>query len=64
MNTLKVVGIILLILAAVYFFFAPAYRITNGTEEVLWANILPGIALAVVGIVLLAAGFRGKKEST
>lgn len=57
------IGIILLVLAAVYFYLAPAFRISDGTEVVLWANIIPGIVLAVLGIVLLVIGLRSSSES-
>ena len=55
------IGIILLVLAAVYFYLAPAFRISDGAEEVLWVNIVPGIVLVVLGIVLLVMGLRDKK---
>ncbi len=57
------IGIILLVLAAVYFYLAPAFRISDGTEVVLWANIIPGIVLAVLGIVVLVIGLRSSSES-
>jgi hypothetical protein len=63
MNGRVVVGVVLLLVAVVYFVFAPALMISDGTEVVLWANILPGIVLAVLGIALLATGLRGKKET-
>lgn len=63
MNGRVVVGVALLLVAVVYFIIAPAFRISDGTEVVLWANIVPGIVLAVLGIALLAAGLRGKKET-
>ena len=56
-----VVGVVLLLVAVVYFYFAPAFRISDGTEEVLWVNIVPGIVLAVLGIALLVMGLRGRK---
>jgi hypothetical protein len=37
--------------------------ISDGTETILWVNIVPGIVLALLGIVLLATGLKGKKES-
>jgi putative Mn2+ efflux pump MntP len=58
------IGIVLLVLAVVYFYLAPAFRISDGTEVVLWANIIPGIVLALLGIVLVVMGLRGKKEDT
>jgi small neutral amino acid transporter SnatA (MarC family) len=61
MNRIIVVGGVLLIAAIVYFLLAPAFRISDGTEVVLWANIIPGIVLAVLGIALLATGLRRKK---
>jgi len=63
MNRKVVVGVVLLLVAAVYFYFAPALMISNGTQVVLWVNILPGIVLALLGIVFLTTGLRSKKES-
>ena len=57
------IGIILLVLAAVYFYFAPAFMISDGTMTILWLSILPGIVLALLGIVLVATGLRSKKGS-
>ncbi len=51
----------MLLAALVYFYFAPAFVISDRTETVLWVNILPGIILAVLGIALLATGLRSKK---
>ncbi len=56
-----VVGIVLLLVAVVYFYFAPAFRISDGTQEILWINIIPGIVLAVLAIALLAMELRSKK---
>ncbi len=53
----------MLIVALVYFLITPAFTISDGTMVVLWANIIPGIILAVLGIALLSTGLRGKKES-
>jgi hypothetical protein len=62
MNTGRVVaGVGLLLVSVVYFYFAPAFMVSDGTEVVLWVNIVPGIVLAVLGITLLAMGLRGKK---
>jgi hypothetical protein len=58
------IGIVLLVLAVVYSYLAPAFRISDGTKVVLWANIMPGIVLALLGIVLVVMGLRGKKEDT
>lgn len=63
MNGRVVIGVVLLLVAVVYFIIAPAFMISDGTEVILWANIVPGIVLAVLGIILLATGMRGKKES-
>ncbi len=63
MNRRVVVGVVLLLVAAVYFYFAPAFVVSDGTEVVLWANIVPGIVLAVLGIASLATGLRDKKGS-
>jgi len=63
MNGRVVVGVVLLLVAVVYFIIAPAFRISDGTEVVLWTNIVPGIVLAILGIALLATGLRGKKET-
>ena len=64
MNIRMVVGIILLIIAAVYFYIVPFRSVSStGTEIIYWANIVPGIILAVSGIILLAAGLRSKKQS-
>jgi len=63
MNRRVVVGVVLLLVAVVYFYFAPAFMISDGTETILWVNIVPGIVLALLGIVLLATGLKGKKES-
>jgi len=63
MNRRIVVGVVLLIVAAVYFLIAPAFMVSDGTGVVLWVNIILGIVLAVLGIALLATGLRGKKES-
>jgi len=63
MNRIIVFGVVLLIVALVYFLITPAFTISDGTMVVLWANIIPGIILAVLGIALLSTGLRGKKES-
>lgn len=63
MNGRVVFGVVLLLVALVYFYFAPAFMVTDGMQVVLWANIVPGIVLAVLGIALLATGMRGKKAS-
>ena len=63
MNRKVVVGDVLLLVAVVYFYFAPASMISDGTEVILWGNILVGIVLALLGIVLLATGLRRKKKS-
>lgn len=63
MNRRVVVGVVLMVVAVVYFVFAPALMISDGTKVILWANILPGIVLAVLGIALLATGLRRKKET-
>jgi len=56
-----VVGIILLIIAAVYFIIVPFRSVSStGTEIIYWANIVPGIILAILGIILLATGRRSK----
>lgn len=64
MNARVIVGVVLLLVALVYFVFASAFRISDGTEVFLWANILPGIVLGVLGIALLATGLRVKKGTT
>jgi len=58
----KVVGVVLLLVAVVYFYFAPAFVISDGTQAILWVNILPGIVLAFLGDVYLATGLRSRKE--
>ena len=59
MNTRVVVGVILLVIAAVIFYLEPATSVTStGTQVIYWENILPGAVLAVLGIVLLATGRR------
>ena len=58
-----VVGVVLLLVAVVYFYFAEAFRISDGVETILWVNIVPGIVLALVGVVLLATGLMRKKGS-
>ena len=58
----KVVGVVLLLVAVVYFYFAPAFVISDGTQAILWVNILPGIVLAFLGVVFLARGLRSRKE--
>lgn len=63
MNGRVVVGVVLLLAAVVYLAIVPAFMISDGTGVVLWANILPGIVLAVLGIVLLATGLTGKKKT-
>jgi uncharacterized membrane protein HdeD (DUF308 family) len=63
MNGRVVVGVVLLVGGLVDFVFAPAFMISNGTEVVLWANILPGIVLVALGIALLATGLRSKKAN-
>ena len=64
MNTRTAVGMILLIIAAVYFYFVPFRSVSStGTEIIYWANIVPGMILAILGIALLAAGLRSKKQS-
>jgi small neutral amino acid transporter SnatA (MarC family) len=63
MNGRVVVGVVLLALGLVIFVFAPALMISNGTEVILWANILPGIVLVALGIALLATGLRSKKAN-
>ena len=64
MNRRVVIGVALVIIATVIFVFAPARSVTStGTEVIYWANIVPGIVFAVLGIALLATGLRGKKES-
>lgn len=63
MNERVVVGVVLLIVGLVYFVFAPVFIISNGTEVVLWVNILPGIVLVALGISLLATRFRSKMET-
>ena len=64
MNTRMVFGIILLIIAAVYFYIVPFRSVSStGTEIIYWANIVPGIILAILGIALLATGLRSKKQS-
>ena len=65
MNRRRVaVGVLLLNVAAVYFYFAPALVISAGMEVFLWVNIVPGIVLAVLGIALLAKGLKRKKEGS
>lgn len=63
MNRIFVVGVVLLIVAVVYFLLAPAFMTSDGRAVVLWGNILPGIVLAVLGIALLVMSLRGKKGS-
>jgi len=64
MNARTVVGMILLILAAVYFYFVPFRSVSStGIEIIYWANGVPGMILAILGIALLAAGLRSKKQS-
>jgi len=64
MNTRMAVGMILLIIAAVYFYFVPFRSVSStGTEIIYWANGVPGMILAILGIALLAAGLRSKKQS-
>lgn len=63
MNGRVVVGVVLLVVGLVIFVFAPALMISDGTEVVLWANILPGIVMVALGIALLATGLRSKKET-
>jgi len=61
MNTRMVVGIILLIIAAVYFYIVPFRSVSStGTEIIYWANIVPGTILAILGIILLVTGRRRK----
>lgn len=55
------VGVVVLLIAAVYFFLAPAFMISSGNETILWGNILLGAVLVVVGVVLLFTGLRHKK---
>ena len=62
MNGRVVVGVVLLVVGLVIFVFAPALMISDGTEVVLWANILPGIVMVALGIALLATGLRSKKK--
>ena len=64
MDRKVVVGVVLLLVAVVYVYFAPAFMISDGTQTILWLNILPGIVLALLGIVLVATGLRSKKGST
>ena len=63
MNGRIIVGVVLLLAAVVYLAIVPAFMISDGREVVLWANILPGIVLAVLGVVLLATGLGGKKKT-
>ena len=63
MNTRVVVGVILLVIAGAIFWLWPALVISDGTETILWGNIVPGIVLALLGIILLATGLKGRKES-
>ena len=63
MNGRVVVGVVLLAVGLVEFVFAPALMISNGTEVILWANILPGIVLVALGIALLATGLTSKKAN-
>ena len=56
-----VVGAVLLLGAVVYFYFAEAFRVSDGTMTILWANIFPGIVLALVGVVVIAWGLMHKK---
>jgi len=58
-----VVGVVLLVVGLVDFVFAPALMISNGTEVILWANILPGIVLVALGIAVLATGLKNKKQT-
>ena len=58
-----VVGVVLLLLTVVYFYFAEAFRVSDGVETILWANIVPGVVLALVGVVVLAWGLMRKKGS-
>jgi hypothetical protein len=63
MNGRAVVGVVVLLVALVYFVFAPAFMISDGTKVFLWANLLPGIVLGVLGITLLATGLRSRKDA-
>ena len=62
MNRKVFAGVVLLLVALVYFYFAPAFTISDGTQTILWLSIVPGIVLALLGIVLLATGLRSRKE--
>ena len=61
MDRRVVVGVVLLLVAVVYFYFAPAFMISDGTMTILWLSILPGIVLALVGVVVLTWGLMHKK---
>jgi hypothetical protein len=63
MNGRVALGVALLLVAVVCFLLAPALVISDGTEVILWANIAPGIVLALLGAALLTAGLRVKKEN-
>ena len=63
MNTRVVVGVILLVIAGAILYLWPALVISDGTQTILWGNIVPGIVLAILGIVLLAWGLMRKKGS-
>lgn len=61
MNVRRVVGVLLVVIAAVWFFFAPALSVSStGTQVIYWENITVGLILAVLGIVLLATGRMSK----
>ena len=61
MDRRVVVGIVLLLVALVHFYFASAFMISDGTMTILWLSILPGIVLALVGVVVLTWGLMHKK---
>ena len=63
MNRRVIVGVIVLLVAVVYFYFAPAFTISDGTQTILWSSIAPGVVLAALGLILVATGLRGKKEN-
>jgi len=66
MNRKVVVGVVLLLVAIVYFYFAPPvydFEFNAVPSLVIWVVLLPGIVLALLGIVMLATGLRSKKES-
>ncbi len=63
MNARIVVGLTLLIVAGAIFWFWPALVVSDGTETILWGNIASGVVLALLGIVLIVTGLKGRKRA-